>query len=114
VQFVLAHDKRNVFKFGSLQSEKAKQLLAPFDFETEKLSTVVLLQDGRIFTQSTAALKILNELRGWRWMHAFIIVPRFFRDGVYNLVAKYRYNIFGKRDACMIPTPQLRDKFIHS
>ena len=112
VQFVIARDKRNVFKFGSLQSAKAQELLAPFHFDYGKLSTVVLLQNGTLFTQSTAALKILKDLDGWRWTYAFIIVSPFLRDGIYKLVARYRYNIFGKRDSCMIPTAELREKFI--
>ncbi len=112
VQFVIARDKRNVFTFGMLQSPEAQRLLAPFHFDTAELSTVVLLHNGNIFTRSTAALKILRELRGWGWAYGFIILPSFLRDGIYNIVAKYRYNIFGKRDSCMVPTPELQAKFI--
>lgn len=114
VQFVIARDSKNVFTFGSLQSHEAQKLLAPFGFDSEKLSTVVLMHEGIIFTQSTAALKILRELRGWRWAYVFIIVPPFLRDIIYNIVAKHRYTIFGKRDSCMVPTPEQRDKFIDS
>jgi predicted DCC family thiol-disulfide oxidoreductase YuxK len=115
VQFVIARDTRNVFTFGALQSEHAKTLLAPFNFESQKLSTVVLLQNGNLYTQSTAALRIVKELHGfWRWLYVFIIVPPFLRDAVYSLVAKYRYNIFGKRDSCMVPTATLRERFLGS
>lgn len=87
-------------------------MLAPFHIEASTLSTVILLQGRVIYTQSTAALRILKELHGWRWTYAFIIVPRRLRDFIYDVIATYRYAVFGKRDKCMVPIPELREKFI--
>ncbi len=113
VQFVVARDSRNVFKFGSLQSAQGRELLAPFNCKREILSTVFLIQSGNLYSQSTAALRILKELDGvWRLMYGFIIIPPFLRDAVYAVVAKYRYSLFGRRKSCMIPTPELQNKFI--
>ena len=113
VRFVIRRDDRNVFRFGSLQSDGAKKLLKPFGSEHLELTSIVLLDGGNISTGSDAVLKIARELRGmWSLLYAFIIVPKIIRDSVYRLVARYRYRVFGKRDSCMIPTPELRNKFI--
>lgn len=115
VQFIIARDNRNVFTFGSLQSAQGRHMLAPFNCEREKLSTVFLIQNGTLYSQSTALLRILKELDGfWGLMYGFIIVPPFFRDAVYAVLAKYRYNLFGKRESCMVPTPELKNRFIDS
>lgn len=113
VQFVIKRDERNVFRFGSLQSEGVQNLLKRFGSEYHDLTSIVLLDGQNIATESDAVLKIARELRGmWSLLYAFIIVPKIVRDSVYRIVARYRYRFFGKRDSCMIPTPELMDKFI--
>ena len=113
VTFVIRRDKRNVFRFGSLQSEVAQKLLKRFGSENYDLTSIVLLDGQNIATESDAVLQIARELGGvWRLLYALIIVPKIVRDSVYRIVARYRYRIFGKRDSCMIPTPELMDKFI--
>lgn len=113
VQFVIARDARHVFKFGSLQSEGARNLLKQFGSEHLGLTSIVLLDDQGIAIESDAVLKIARELRGmWSLFYVFMIVPKFVRDGAYRIVARRRYRFFGKRDSCMIPAPELMDRFI--
>jgi predicted DCC family thiol-disulfide oxidoreductase YuxK len=113
VQFVIVRDRRNEFKFCPLQSAKASEILAPFATKYSSLTTVVLLQNGVLYTHSTAVLRILKELGGfWRSLYVFSVVPPMFRDLIYNIVAKHRYRLFGKRDSCMVPTIELKENFI--
>ena len=73
----------------------------------------MLVEGGNIATESDAVLKIARKLNGgWRLLYAFIIVPKFIRDGVYRFISRHRYRIFGRRDSCMVPTPELMEKFI--
>ena len=113
VQFVIERDKNNIFKFASLQSDYSKKLLNRFGTDNSKIDSVILYSGDRIFTESTAALKILKQLGGgWQLMYVFIILPKFMRDAVYRLIARNRYKWFGKKDSCMLPTPELKNKFI--
>lgn len=113
VQFVIKHDSKNVFTFASLQSETGKKLLASFGMEDNYLQTVVMIENNKIYTQSTAALRISRRLNGaWNLLYAFIIIPKSFRDMAYRWIAKNRYRWFGKNEMCMIPTPELQAKFI--
>lgn len=113
VQFVIKRDHRNVFRFGPLQSESARQILMPLGSEHRDLTSIVLLDDEDIATESDAVLKIARELHGlWSLLYSFIIVPRMVRDTMYRIVSRHRYRIFGKRDSCMVPSPELLDKFI--
>jgi predicted DCC family thiol-disulfide oxidoreductase YuxK len=113
VQFVIKRDHRNVFRFGPLQSESARQILMPLGSEHRELTSIVLLDDEDIATESDAVLKIARKLHGlWSLLYAFIIVPRIVRDTLYRIVSRHRYRIFGKMDSCMIPTPELLDRFI--
>ena len=112
VHFIIRRDKNNYFKFASLQSETAKEILIRFGLQ-EKLKTIVFIENKKVYKRSTAALHICRRLQGaWPLLYGFIIVPPFLRDAVYNLVAKYRYQWFGKKDQCMLPTPALQSKFL--
>jgi len=113
VQFVIKHDKNERFKFASLQSGFAEKELADSFIDTQKMSTVILLENGKLYSRSTAALRILKKLNGlWPLLYVFIIIPAFIRDVVYNLIAKNRYKWFGKKDSCMIPSPELQRRFL--
>lgn len=113
VQFVIKRDKKNIFKFASLQSKYGKDLLRRFAKDNSQFESVVLFNGVNIFTESTAALLILKKLgRGWRLMYIFIILPKFLRDAVYRFVARNRYKWFGKKEYCMVPTEELKSKFI--
>ena len=111
VQFIIRNDQAGVFQFASQQSEAGQKLL-----ELHKLpamDTVVLIDGDKVFTRSDAVLEILRRLPArWSWLSAFRIVPKFLRDAVYKLIGRYRYNIFGRREACWLPTPELRARFL--
>ena len=109
VRFILARDPRARFRFASLQSEAARRLLGG----DPPAETIVLIEAGKTHTRSTAALRIARLLRfPWPLWYGWIVVPRPLRDGVYDWVARHRYRWFGRRDTCMVPTPELRDRFL--
>jgi predicted DCC family thiol-disulfide oxidoreductase YuxK len=113
VNFIIDRDPAGHFKFAALQSEAASGMLAPCGPSGEALSSVVLLEEGRCYERSAAALRIARRLSGaWPLLYAFVVVPRPLRDAVYDWVARNRYRWFGKRDACRLPTPELRARFL--
>ncbi len=113
VQFVINHDSEEKFKFASLQSDFAKAELPKYNINPAIISTVILLEDGKLYTKSTAALKIARKLgKAWRLFYILIIIPPFIRDVGYNFIAKNRYKWFGQRESCIIPTPELKKRFI--
>lgn len=115
VRFVVKFDAEGTFRFAPLQSPVAEELLARYDLEPddEEFDTVVLVEDGEASTKSTAALKVARRLDGpWPLVFPFIFLPERLRDGVYDLVARYRYRVFGKKDECPIPDPELRERFV--
>jgi predicted DCC family thiol-disulfide oxidoreductase YuxK len=113
VQFVIAHDPSGRFKFASLQSETAQNLLTDIPTSDQNLDSVVLIQNGHIYKRSTAALRILRHLSGgWPLLYLFIILPAFFRDWVYDIIAKNRYRWLGQRESCLLPTPALKSRFL--
>jgi predicted DCC family thiol-disulfide oxidoreductase YuxK len=113
VAFIIARDRRAQFGFASLQSDAGRRLLREVNGETPLPDTFVLVEEGRAFTQSTAALRIAERL-GFPWSLAalFRVLPRPIRDRAYTLVARNRYRWFGKRETCMMPTPDLRRRFL--
>jgi len=113
VNFIIERDKEGYFKFAPLQSEIGEELIEKYGIYPADTDSVVLIDEGKAFTHSTAALKIAKKLDGpWSLSHGLIIVPRFIRDGTYKLFAKYRYRLFGRRDTCMMPTPEIRARFL--
>ena len=111
VRFVIERDPAGRFQFAPLQSEAARRLLerAPQPLP----DSLVLVEDGRLFTRSTAVLRIARGLRfPWPLAYVFVAVPRPVRDWVYDAVARNRYRWFGRRDVCMMPTPELRARFL--
>lgn len=114
VQFVIKHDKQGKFKFAALQSNKGQELLAQYQLANNDFNSFVLVQDGRAYTKSTAALRVSRHLNhAYKLLYGFIIVPTFIRDGVYNLIARNRYKWFGKQNDCMVPTPELLSRFLN-
>lgn len=112
-QWYIERDKADAFRFASLQSAVGRRLLREGGMQETGMDTFVLVDGGRYYTRSTAALRALRRLGGkWRFVYGFIIVPRFIRDGVYRYVANRRYRWFGKTESCPIPTPRLRSKFL--
>lgn len=114
VNFIIERDKKDVFRFASLQSEVGQRLMAERGMDPESMDSVVLIEPGVAYYQkSTAALEISKDLSGgYSMLGYFSFLPEGLRDSIYNLVASNRYKWFGKKDACMIPTPELKAKFL--
>ena len=112
VNFIISRDKEHKFKFAPLQSEIGQELRSKYGI-AEDVDSIVLVENDNAYTHSTAALRIANKLGGVLSItYAFIIVPAVIRDFFYKTFAKYRYRIFGKMDACMLPTPDVRERFL--
>lgn len=111
VRFIIRRDPGGRLRFAALQSEAAAVLLAA---QAEPLpDSIVLVEGGRVFTRSAAALRIARRLRfPWPLLYALIVVPRPLRDAVYGWIARNRYRWFGRSDQCMVPTPELRARFL--
>jgi len=113
INFVIDHDPDGYFKFASLQSDEAGALLAQYGLDGDYLDSIVLVEAGRVYRNSSAALRITRKLSGaWPLLYALVVVPRPVRDWVYDWVARNRYKWFGKRDQCRLPTPELRARFL--
>lgn len=110
---MIKRDKNAQLRFAPLQSEIAEAALAGKQHLRQDMSSFVFLENEVVYTRSTAALRVCRYLKGgWPLMYAFMIVPRFIRDAVYDYIARNRYRWFGKREACMIPTPDVRSRFL--
>lgn len=113
VQFIIKHDKKKQFLFTSLQSDAGQEILLQNKIENLNFKTILLVENNNLFTKSTAILKISKKLNGiYPLFYAFIIVPTFIRDGIYNFISKNRYQWFGKKESCMIPTDDLKERFL--
>ncbi len=113
VRFVMARDPRGRFAFAPLQSGAGRALVAKHGLPADRLDTVVLLQDGRAFERSDAALRIAAGLGGaWPVLGALRLVPRRLRDTIYDWIARNRYRWFGRRAECAVPTPDQRHRFL--
>ena len=113
INFVIDRDSQKIFKFAALQSDVGQQILRENNFPQSEFDSIFLTDGNKIYQKSDAALEIAKRLDGaWKVFYFFKIVPRFIRDFVYDLVAKNRYKIFGKTEACRIPTPELKERFL--
>jgi len=114
VQFVIKRDKKQRFRFASLQSEQGQQVLDEMQYPLTRADSFYLVENGKVFDRSTAALRVVRALQGlWPLLYGFIVVPPFIRDGVYKVIAKNRYRWFGQRNTCMVPTAENRARFLH-
>ncbi len=113
VQYVIKHDPKHIFRFASLQSSFAEKILLKHNLPLNNYNSFILLHNNQIYTRSAAALLVAKQLRGFiRFLYVFIIVPKFIRDAVYNIIANNRYKWFGRKNECWIPTPELKSLFI--
>lgn len=113
VNFVIERDRAGYFKFAPLQSEIGEDVIERHGIDTTETDSVILVEDNFAYTHSTAALRIARRLDGlWSWLFLFIVIPRPIRDVFYRLFARYRYRLFGRQDACMMPTPDIRARFL--
>jgi predicted DCC family thiol-disulfide oxidoreductase YuxK len=113
VQFVIKKDKKNIYLFAPLQGTIGQQIIKEFNIDTKKTDSILLYTNNQLYSKSTAALKVAATL-GFptNILSVFIIIPTFIRNWVYDFIAKNRYKWYGKKEACMIPTPELKAKFL--
>jgi predicted DCC family thiol-disulfide oxidoreductase YuxK len=113
VIFVIRRDPLRRFRFASMQSPLGQRLLKQFDLPLDHFKTFVLVEKEARYTRSTAVLRVVMRLSGlWPVLYLLILVPRPLRDLVYDYVARNRYRIFGRKERCMVPGPELMDRFI--
>lgn len=113
VNYFIKRDKKNILKFASLQSDAAKQILLQFGVEKVDLKSIIVLNNNKLYLESSAIIEILKQLGGiYKIFTIFWIIPKPIRDFLYQIIAKNRYRWFGKKESCMIPTPELKNKFI--
>ncbi|MGH7214276.1 MAG: thiol-disulfide oxidoreductase DCC family protein [Tepidisphaeraceae bacterium] len=113
VNFVIDRDPKSYFRFAALQSAPARELLRAHDLPADDLKSMVLVEDGRAYTRSDAAFRIMRHLRlPWKLLSALLLVPRPLRNWGYNIIARNRYRWFGKTDACRVPTPEIAGRFL--
>lgn len=113
VRFIIKRDQRDYFRFASLQSTIAKQILKDFDLPPEYDQSVILIQHHKIYFKSDAALQISKSLKGfWKYLYYFVYLPKKLRDLLYMIIAKYRYKLFGKKESCFVPDESLDYKFL--
>jgi predicted DCC family thiol-disulfide oxidoreductase YuxK len=113
VSFTIAHDPAGQFKFGTLQAEPAQRILHDLHLSATDYQTFLLLEEGHVYTKSTAALRVLRQLSGW-WplYYVGVLVPAPLRDVVYDFVASHRYQWMGRAATCRVPTQGERDRFV--
>jgi predicted DCC family thiol-disulfide oxidoreductase YuxK len=114
VQFVIKHDKKDIFRVASLQSEIGQEIIKHIGIDTKNIDSIILYQPGiAYYYKSEAALEIAKNLGGlFSFATIFKILPTALSNVIYNYVAKNRYKWYGKKDSCMIPTPELKSKFL--
>lgn len=114
VQFLIKNDKKDVFRFTAIQSEVGQKIISKLGIDTTKTDSIILYEPGRAYCfKAEAALKIAKELGSiYSIISWFSILPKGFTNFVYDYIAKNRYKWYGKKDACMIPTPELKAKFL--
>jgi predicted DCC family thiol-disulfide oxidoreductase YuxK len=113
IQVIIKNDHKKLFRFASLQGKFGQEVLRNHQLSADQLHSFILLDGDIIFTKSTGALRIFRELGGgWKLLYGFIIIPRCIRDAVYHFVSRNRYKWYGKREECMVPTPELKERFL--
>jgi predicted DCC family thiol-disulfide oxidoreductase YuxK len=113
INFVLKHDKKGIFRFAPLQSEAGQKLLQQYHLSTKDFDSFVLIDEGKVYKKSAASLRVMNKLPWyWKEVQVFRIIPTIFRDAIYDFIARNRYKWFGKKEQCMVPTPEIRSRFL--
>jgi predicted DCC family thiol-disulfide oxidoreductase YuxK len=113
IQFIIKRDKKKRFRFASLQSDVGQEQLKKNGLSTTSLYSIILIEGDNVYDQSDAALRIAKHLSGiWPVLYSFIVFPKGLRDAVYGFIARNRYRFFGRQDQCMLPTPDIKARFI--
>ena len=112
VQFIIKRDPKGRFRFTSLQSDIGQSMLKNY-YVPSDMDSFILIEDGKVFYKSSAALRICRHLIGaWKLLYIFIFIPAPIRNLFYNIIANNRYKWFGKKDSCMLPSPDIRKRFL--
>ena len=112
VQFIIKRDDKALYKFASIQSDIGKELLSNYNI-SEYNDSFILIENNQCYFKSTAALRVCKNLKGaWKLLYIFLLLPRRFRDIFYNIIGKNRYRWFGKRNSCMLPSPEIKKRFL--
>ena len=113
VNFTIKRDKQNKIRFAALQSDAGRQLVQQYGLPADDMRSFLFIENEKVYNRSTAALKVCRYLTGlWPLCYGLMIVPALIRNGVYDWIAKNRYKWFGERQECMIPTPEVRARFL--
>lgn len=113
VNLLIRKDKKQLFTFASLQSEAGQRLLATFGLPLKDFNSFIYIKDGKMYQRSGAVLRVVRDLGGiWRLAVVFLLIPSPIRDFIYTFVARNRYRWFGKKNECMLPTPELKRRFL--
>ncbi|CAA6799213.1 MAG: Unknown protein [uncultured Sulfurovum sp.] len=111
VNFIIKLDGQKQFHFMVQSCEEAQSFLV--EHQLQELDSIILFSNGKVYIHSDAALQIAKKLDGYyKYLYVFRFLPKVFRDWVYKLVAKYRYRIFGKKESCMMPSDELKERFL--
>jgi predicted DCC family thiol-disulfide oxidoreductase YuxK len=113
VQFIIPRDPQKRFRFAANQSEVGQRLLEPYHFSKDQINTIILIRDERLYTKSDAVLQVTRKLSGfWPILYSFVVIPKAIRDPIYQWIARNRYKWFGKKDHCMMPSPDIKSRFL--
>ena len=113
VTFIIKRDPKNRFKFAALQSDSGQKLVTMHGIDTSKTDSIILIDHDKAYAKSGAALRIAKFLSGgYPLLFGLIIIPPFLRNWVYDYIARNRYKWYGNRESCMIPTQELKEKFL--
>lgn len=112
VQFIIKRDPEGKFKFASLQSGIGQELLKKHGLKST-INSFVLIENGKVYVKSGAAIRICKQLYGlWKMSTVFLVIPPFIRDSLYGVIAKNRYKWFGKKESCLLPSPEWKNRFL--
>lgn len=113
VQFIIKRDPKAKVRYTALQSEIGQAILKQENRNPNDLNTAILYENGQLYTRSSVGLRLSRYMSGlWPLFYVFIFLPKSLRDPIYNWIAKNRYNWFGKSESCMLPTPELKSRFL--
>lgn len=113
INFIIRRDKERVFRYAALQSDAGQRLLRQYGLSPGKMDSFVLIEDGKAYQKSAAAFRLYPRLGGaWKLVKALGVLPRFLCDFGYDIIARNRYRWWGKKQACMVPTPDVRSLFL--
>ena len=113
VNFAAKRDRKKRLLFSPFQGKTASKILLDYNINPTTITSVILIDNGKAYSQSSAAIRICKYLDGgWKLFYILLIIPKFIRDFLYNIIARNRYKWFGKKETCMIPTPALKERFL--